>query len=136
MSPRDFLSETPDGTLRLHLLLPSQAVCRIQLDVLHHASSINGGLTAADSDGAADVHRLAYEQYCRQPSSGVYVRNLEKKVPDGEDVAIVHVADVVLRRVDEQGLFCSLGRLHGPVPLRHANVCPRECGHVPIFGAI
>ena len=76
--------------------------------MLHHSGSINGSLAAADRGGASDAHRFAYEKHCRQSPGGVHVRNLEQKVSDGKDVAIVHVADVILRRVKEKDFFCSL----------------------------
>ena len=75
--------------------------------MLYHSSNVNGSLAAADRDGAADAHRLAYEKHCWQPSSDVHVGNLEEMVSDFQDVAIVCVADVIFRCVEEEGFFCA-----------------------------
>ena len=63
--------------------------------MLDHSGSINGSLAAADRGGASDAHCFAYEKHCWQSPGGVHVRQLEKKVSDGLDVAIVNVADVL-----------------------------------------
>ena len=89
-------------------MLPSEPVSWIQLDVLDYSCSINGSLAATDRGGESDAHRFAYEKHCWQSPGGVHVRQLEKKVSDGLDVAIVHVADVVFGCVNEKGFICSL----------------------------
>ena len=58
--------------------LPSQAVCGIELDVLHDSGRINRGLPPADSDGTPDAHRPAHEKHCRQASRCVHVGHFEK----------------------------------------------------------
>ena len=117
------------------MLLPSSPVSWIQLDVLHYAGSVNGSLAAADRCGASDAHRLAYEEDCWQSPSVVHVRDLEQKVSYGLNVAIVHVADVILRRVKDSFLCATFAAC---MELFHCamHAYAHESSHIPRFGPI